>query len=170
MLHNNTYDLDLNSLNNARTVALWQSHYESLKKSVWKFVAVVLAVPLFFFLALWVRSKRKSFTKHMRLNRLSLNKAEEYQKVRTHLDEVRFLYPVLKKAKDLNVKKMPWSFRFCAVQMKKMSSTLLQYFKWLEKELHSLNTEQFKSPSKTFKFTSEKELWQNRNKAYQYWM
>jgi len=170
MLSNNSYDLDFNSLNYARKVVSWGWEYEALKKSALKFVRFVVAFPLSLLFGLWLNQKRKSFMKQMRKNRVVLHNVSDYRKLRTQLDEVRKLYPFLKNVKKLDLKELPWVFRYCGFQVQRMTSTLLQYFTWLEKELDCLNKEQFKSQSKTFKFTSEKELWENRNKAYNYWM
>ena len=170
MLSSNSYDLDFNSLNYARKVVSWEWEYEALKKSVWKFARLLLASPVSLVFGFWLSTKRKAFTKQMRKKHVVVHTSSEYNKLRSHLDEVRALYPFLKKVKKLDLKDLPWAVRYCGFEMQKMTNTLLQYFTWLEKELDCLNTEQFKSQSKTFNFTSEKELWENRNKAYQYWM
>ena len=169
-MYNNSYDLNSHSLDYAQEVVSLQWRYAALKKSFWKFLWGGLAVPFSLLLGLWLNNKRKSFVKHMRNNHVTFNTASDYKKVRLHLDKVRLLYPFLKEVKTLDLKDLPWGYRYCGHQILKMTSTLVQYFTWLEKELDCLNQEQFKSHSKTFKFTSEKELWENRNKAYQYWM
>lgn len=173
MYHNPQYDLDFNSIDNSKTVDFWAWKYEAFRKRMNNAASYAMEytvlVPLFFFLALLVKRKRKKFTTHMKTS-TKLNSVKDYKRLRNNLDNARFFYPVLNKVKKLEPKELPWSFRYFGVQMKKMSSTLLQYFAWLEKEIEPLNTEQFKSQSKTFKFTSEKELWENRNKAYDYWM
>jgi hypothetical protein len=170
MLFNNSYDLDSYSLKNAQSVVAWQWHYNAFKKSFWNKVGLVMVAPLSLILGLFFLYERRSFTKHMRQKHYSFHTLSDYTKLRLQLDKATLLKPYLITLSKYDMKRIPFLLRFGGVQLKKMSRTLLQYFNWLEKEVNVLNTETFKSKSKTFKFTSEKELWQNRNKAYTYWM
>ncbi|MGN6533913.1 MAG: hypothetical protein ACTHK0_19385 [Ginsengibacter sp.] len=94
----------------------------------------------------------------------------EYLRFKESLEKLEVLMPSLMKVSGYHVQKAPWSVNYTLAQMQKMTSTLVTYNNWLKSRLNSLNEEQFKSSAATFKLVPEKELWQNRNQAYQYWM
>ena len=69
---------------------------------------------------------------------------------------------------DKDVASAPYLLRYTLRQMKAMATTLDTYHKWLNDSLDKMNKPQ--PDSKVFRMVSEKELWDNRNKAYKYWM
>jgi len=174
MLATNSYNPFENSLNNAKSVVGLDWLYESVKSQVGKLWLLVLAFfvgfPVILFLGFLLKRKRKKFQTSMKKELPVFNDYKSYLEFKSHLDKLESLTPSLKKVSGYNLKKAPWPLSYTLGQMQKMTSTLLTYNSWLKSRLNSLNEEQFKSNTTVFKFVSEKELWRNRNQAYQYWM
>lgn len=169
-----TYNPFETSLSNAKTVVGLEWLYEGLRNHLSKLLVVVLVVlvglPFVFFFGYWLQTKRKKFQRHMRKDLPLFKNHSDYLEFKGYLNKLEVLMPSLKKVSGYNLKKAPWPVKYTLGQMQKMTSTLVTYHSWLKTRLNSLNEEQFKSNSTVFKLVSEKELWKNRNQAYQYWM
>ncbi len=174
MFATNTYNFFETGLNNAKIVVGLEWLYESVKKQLGKFFLLVLLVllgfPAVLLFGFWLQKKRRKFQKHMRNELPFFKDQNDYLEFKAYLNKAYSLSPSLKKVSGYNVKKAPWPLKYTLKQMKKMTSTLLTYNDWLKTRLNSLNEEHFKSEKTVFKFVPEKELWKNRNEAYQYWM
>lgn len=162
------------SLDNAKTVVGLEMLYESVRKNLSKLMVVLLmlvvGLPFVFFFGFWLQTKRKKFQKHMRKDVPSFNSYKDYLELKDSLSKLDELMPALKKVNSYNLKKAPVPIRFTLNQMQRMTSTLVTYNDWLKSRLNSFNEEQFRSKSQVFKLVTEKELWKERNKVYQYWM
>ena len=169
-----TYNPFETSLSNAKTVVGLEWLYEGVRNHLGKLLVVALVVvvglPFVFFFGYWLQTKRKKFQRHMRKDFTLFKSHGDYLEFKDYLNKLELLMPSLKKVSNYNLKKAPWPVKYTLSQMQKMTSTLVTYNNWLKTRLNSLNEEQFKSNSTVFKLVSEKELWKNRNKAYQYWM
>lgn len=174
MFATSTYNPFETSLSNAKTVVGLEWLYEGLRNNLSKLFVLVLLIlaglPFVFFFGYWLQTKRKKFQKYMRKDLSLFKNQNDYLEFKDNLNKLESLMPSLKKVSNYNLKKAPWPVNFTLNQMQKMTSTLVTYNSWLKTRLNSLNEEQFKSKSTVFKLVSEKELWKNRNKAYQYWM
>jgi hypothetical protein len=174
MLAINTYNSFDNNLTNAKAVVGLELLYESFRKQVGKFfilmVVCLVCLPFLLLFGLWLQTKRKSFQKHMKRDVKSFRNYSEYQEFKEYLSKLDNLMPSLNKVNKYNLKKVPFPFKYTLTQMQKMASTIVTYNDWQKSRLNSLNDEQFKSNgSQVFKHISERELWNNRNQAYQYW-
>jgi hypothetical protein len=167
----NTFE---NSLNNAKTVVGLELLYESVRKSLSKLMVVTLltflGLPFVFFFGFWLQRKRKKFQQHMKKVVPSFNTYKDYLELRESLSKLDELMPTLKKVNTYNLKKAPIHLRYTLSQMQKMTSTVVTYNNWLKSRLKTFNEEQFTSKAQVFKLVTEKELWERRNKVYQYWM
>ncbi len=170
----NSYSPFETGLANAKTVVGLEWIYEGVKNHFGKllfFVLVVLiGLPVVFFFGYWLQVKRRKFRRRMKRDLPLLNTLEEYLKLKDYITNLDKLAPSLKKVEQYNKKEAPWPLKYTLSQMQKMSSTLLTYNKWQKSRLNCLNTEQFSGSTNVFTFVSERELWAERNTAYQYWM
>lgn len=146
-----------------------------LKRSL--FTALVLLVfftigfPFFLFFGYWLKRKRTRLVKTMLESKsVNLNSTKDYVEFKNGLQRFDGYLPILRKAADLNPKKIPRLFRYTPIQLQKLSSTLVTFNTWLHSRLTPMNQPRHSSEATEFKFVSEKELWENRNHAYQYWM
>ncbi|MCG2612793.1 hypothetical protein LZZ85_00820 [Terrimonas sp. NA20] len=162
------------SLNNAKTVVGLEWLYEDVRSNLSKLLVVVLVVslglPLVLFFGYRLKLKRKKFQRQMKKDLPLFKTHKDYSTFKKQLGELDALMPSLKKVHNYNARRAPWPIRYTLGQMQKMTSTLVTYNSWLKKRLDVLNEERFKGESNLFKFVSEKELWKDRNQAYQYWM
>ena len=170
MHYNNSYDLNSVGLYNARKVVVWQWRYEEYKKFLKFFLALFVIIPLLGIVGFSISRRRKSFVKQMKQKPNVLHNYQDYITLRKNLEDMKPLMSALKKVEQFDLKELPFLMRYPVSQIKKMSKTLLQYYRWRQAELDRFNTEQFLSKNTIFKFTPEKELWEKRNKAYSYWM
>ncbi len=169
-----TYNPFETSLSNAKTVVGLEWLYESVRTHLGKLFVVLLVVllglPFVFFFGYWLQTKRRKFQRHMKKDMSLFKSHNDYVKFKGYLNKLDQLTPSLKKVSGYNLKKAPWPVKYTLSQMQKMTSTVITYNSWLKSRLTTLNEDQFTSNSKVFKLVSEKELWNNRNQAYQYWM
>lgn len=174
MFATQTYNPFENSLSNAKTVVGLEWLYESVRNHLGKLFVVLLVVllglPFVFFFGYWLQTKRRKFQRHMKKDMPLFKSHNDYLKFKGYLNKLDELMPSLKKVSGYNLKKAPWPVKYTLSQMQKMTSTVITYNSWLKSRLTTLNEDQFTSKSKVFKLVSEKELWNNRNQAYQYWM
>lgn len=162
------------SLSSAKTVVSLGWLYEEVRNHLGKLLVLVLAfllaLPLVFLFGFWLRLKRKSLQKSMRSAPPPFKTHNDYQKFKTNLVKLTSLMPALETVSKYNLKKTPLYLKYTLRQMQKTTSTLVTYHSWLTSRFNLLNNEQFKSESKVFKMVPEKEMWEKRNTAYQYWM
>ncbi|MCO5238890.1 MAG: hypothetical protein M9904_02435 [Chitinophagaceae bacterium] len=162
------------SLSNAKTVVSLGWLYEEVRNHMGKLLVLVLTfflgLPLVFAFGFWLRLKRRELQKNMRKAPPAFKTHNDYRQFKTHLAKMDSLMPALETVAKYNLKKAPLHLRYTLNQMQKSTSTLVTYHSWLTSRLNLLNNEQFKSESKVFKLVPEKELWEKRNAAYQYWM
>lgn len=172
MFASNTYNSFETSLSNAKTVVGLEWLYESVRDNLGKLVFVTLVVlaglPFVFFFGFWLKMKRKKFQRNMKKDFSLFKNYTDYLEFKDNLNKLDTLMPSLKKVANYNLHKAPWPVKFTLSQMQKMTSTLVTYNTWLKKRLDALNED--KDKESVFKLVSEKELWKNRNQAYQYWM
>jgi hypothetical protein len=162
------------SLNNARTLAGVESFYVGLKNQLGKVflvsIVLLLGLPLVFFFGFWLSRQRRKFLKFMRKDYTEFNSSSGYSNFKKKVEELDKFTPYLKKLTHYNPKRAPLLLRFTISQMQKTSSTLLTFEGWLRSRLDNYNKPIFLSNSNIFRFLSEKELWERRNKVYEYWM
>lgn len=170
MLYSNSYDLHVNGLRNARTVDRYQRWYEEYSVVFKALFSLGIIVPLLWVVGVYIYFKRKSFNKQMKGSKMQLNSVSSYVTLRTNLDKMKPFMKSVNKIHSLNVEDIPLMMRFPISQLKKMSKTLVKYNSWKESNLDKFNTPQFKDKESVFVLTTEKDLWENRNKAYSYWM
>ena len=152
--------------------------YNSIVKGVRVALVLVLLLgvfglvllPLAFLFGFWLSRKRNYLVKNMRDTALDLNNTEQYVTYKNKLNKLTKDSERLVKVSSYNLKKVPLFVRYPVAQMKYLSSTLLTYEGWLQSRLTKYNQEQFQSEQKIFSFKPESELWDNRNKVYNYWM
>ena len=163
------------SLENARILDATRNFYQVFKKRVKLYLfGYCLALPFVFigsfFFGLWVSRQRKFFQKMMAKERFNLHTYNEYLAYKEVGQQLNSFTPTLKRLSQANIKKAPFFLRFPLRRMARMSSTLLTFKQWHDMQLVKFNTPQFKQQGSFFLMVTEKELWEKRTKAYDYWL
>lgn len=139
------------------------------KQIRWILLSVVFCT-LFLPFGFFFRTMRKKLAKRMKREMPGFKTAEEYAIFKRQLAQMQSFLPDLKRVTNYNLSRAPWPARLVLREMQKISSTLITYTEWYNSRLSKMNTEQFATKNTHFRFTSERELWNNRNPAYEYWM
>lgn len=130
----------------------------------------VIAFPLCLLLGFAIRAKRKALQKVMSYDKKTVSTNEEYV---SRKQEIQFLKEIVAKISRLNsvdISTLPNPVKFPLNQIKKFNFTIGNYLERLDLVLAQYNKKQFDTSEDTFKLRGEKELWDSRNKNYQYWM
>jgi hypothetical protein len=143
-------------------------NFRSLLRSY--FGKVLFVVPSWLF-GFWLMRKRRFFEKLVRQNReMKLETTEDYLAYRKLLKQLEKLdSPFYQKLKNVDLKNAPWPYKLPLTELKKTSSHLSLFRKWTLSKLEQYNSPMFETKS-TFELLPENEHWNNRNKAYTYWM
>ncbi len=167
----NSFELGINSGNALTSL---EGLYVSLSKAFGKFFIMILVIlllwPLVLFFGVWLKTQRRKLLKSMNNGHVEFKTAEAYLVFRKKVESLDKLKPGLEKVNSYSLEKAPLFVSYTLRQMQKTGETLLTYNSWLHSELEQYNSKQYHTPSKLFRFKSETELWNNRNKAYSYWM
>lgn len=162
------------SISSAQIVVRIDRVYIFLKnlvgKVIFEFLAIFICLPLVYIFAVLLRAKRKRLQKSMRESFNDFRDYEHYLKFKNSVHDLSVFLPKLKAIGGYNIKNAPLPIRFPLNQIKKMTSTLVTYNEWLDSRLTPLNEDNVDNECSDFKLITEKELWDNRNHAYQYWM
>lgn len=133
-------------------------------------LAYFLVLPLGVVLGFWILRKRNYFVRNMKNECTEFSSPEIYAEYKNKLATLTKDKKLLQKVSNLDVKKIPFYAKFPVKQLKKLTSTILLYIDWMESRLKIYNTEHFISSNSVFVFKSERKLWEERNKAYSYWL
>lgn len=166
--YNNTWVVDatarvLGSLSN-----LQKRRYRSLSGYAFLVLLVValygLSLPLFLL--------RKPFAK--RFSKLDPNRVfnnpDVYVKYKKRLAQMHRYSPSMEDIAAITAKHRVWYLAFPLKEFQFASKLMLAYRDGMQAMLDKYNSRQFQSESTEFSFVTEKELWENRNHAYDYWM
>lgn len=96
--------------------------------------------------------------------------ANEYAVFKNKLAKMDRLRPTLKEVAGLKAEKAPLLIKYVLKQMQLTCKTLLAFYDWALSRLVNYNTQPENNHSKVFRFKPEDDLWNNRNKAYDYWL
>ncbi len=169
--HFGAYDLSMNSAKHINIIA--QSYLSTkaiLKASIVVGIALVLIYPLSFIAGLWFKLMKYKIMKMEKKEKNTFDTIEEYVSFKEKMETFNKYTLTLNKISTVDIKKIPHPARFVFKQMKDVSLLLLKYNSNMNSRLDFYNKPQFKSKSDIFKFKSEKQMWESRNKAYKYWM
>lgn len=130
----------------------------------------LILLPVMYLFAFWLYRKRVILVKLMNERKDDFNNVEQYKNSKEKLEKLSKYTSKVNMLAEFDLKKCNLFIRYPISQIKSLSSTILTYEGWLKSNLIKYNKEQFHSEKDIFLFKPEDELWENRNKAYNYWM
>ena len=173
-LHHNTFDTYKESSTSAMLLTSVEGMYTSLREYLGKVKLLVLVYtllwPFVLVVTLVLKNQRRKMLVHMKNRHPKLTTVQDYVKFRKNLDSSDEFNKRLQKVGTYNLESTHFVVRFALTQMQKVADTLLSFNCWMHSRLdEAMNKSKFNAP-KNFVLKTEKELWNERNKAYDYWM
>lgn len=173
-LSQNSYDSYKESSTSATLLTSLEGMYTSMRDYFGKvsllFLVYTVLWPLVLFVTVVLKNQRRKMLLHMNNRQPKLSTVQDYLKFKKNLQSSDEFKNRLQKVGTYELKNTHLVVRFALTQMQKVADTLLTFNGWMHSRLdEAMNKSKFKAP-KNFVLKTENELWNERNKAYDYWM
>lgn len=173
-LSHKTFDTYKEGSTSALLLTSFEGMYSSLRESMGKvwvlFLVYTLLWPFVLVVTLVLKNQRRRMLLHMKNRQPKLGTVEDYVKFKQNLDSSDEFNARLQKVGSYNPDSAHFVVRFALTQMQKVADTLLTFNGWMHSRLdEAMNKSKFNAP-KNLVLKTEKELWNERSKAYDYWM
>lgn len=177
LLHGHDINQYESTLKSAKRVAYVETMYQAIRKSLKLTVRKALLVlvsliflPFFWLYGFYIRLIRSSIQKIInRTVALDIKCTDDYVYCKKLHQRFSEFSPKVVRMAQYNLNNVPYFLKFPMLEMKELSATLLLLDSNMGDKLDSFNTSPY-SPGKEFKLKTEKELWEERCKAYSYIM